>query len=178
MLTRIEGGALAIAAILIGWVSASIFVSVLSRFFFDEPMAWTIELSEYALLFLTFFAIAPVASSRQHITLELIPVAGRPRLAQSLDAIGFGVSAVVSFLVGAAAVYVTIEAYSAGTRMRAILSVPRWLLVAVVGAGLLWFGAEQLRQLRRTLAGSEPTQKARVDNQNPSGELNVDSRDA
>lgn len=152
-LHKAESVLLSLAALLIAWATLSIAVSVFARFLFNRPLAWTIELSEYSLLYLTFFAAPAIARSRDHVRLEILTELARPSLVRRLDLIGLALGAIVGGVVAGAATYVSIVDYLNGAQLDKLLPIPRWAVVGGIALGMALFTLEQVRQFVRLLRG-------------------------
>lgn len=143
--------ALAAAALIIGWIAVSVSTSVFARLLWNRPLSWTIEVSEYGLLFMTFLSIAAISRSHGHVRLEVVSEFANPRLANILDLFGLALGSVLGWSLGLVTFLVTYSDFGRGTRMDKILPVSRWIIVSAIPVGLLLFGAEQTRQFLKSL---------------------------
>lgn len=65
----------------------AVFLQVLFRFFLDQPLAWTEELSRYLLIWITFLGSAYAMSIRAHIGTEYILKYLSPFMAKAVTVI-------------------------------------------------------------------------------------------
>src|SRR5262249_3040597 len=66
-----RGAELASAAMFAAMLGAFI-IQVASRYVFDAPVAWTIEVCSITYIWIVFFASATILSPRQHITFDML----------------------------------------------------------------------------------------------------------
>ena len=131
------------------FITVSVCIEVVLRYFFNKPQVWVIELSEYGLLYITFLAAAWVMRADGHIKVELIT----ERLSETTRAflsiinciLIFGVSFVL-FWYGAR---VTWNYFSKGTYVPTILEIPTAAILAVIPLGGIFLLAQSLREFIR-----------------------------
>ena len=81
---RFTGFLAAIAAFLILLMSLWITYDVLSRYLFSSSSPWAIDLSEYALVWITFLAAPWVLMQDRHVRIELLVDVLPPRVQRVL----------------------------------------------------------------------------------------------
>lgn len=141
----LSGGLVLLAALAVTF-------NVISREALGRTYTWVFEYSELAVVFVVFLAIAGVARSDGHVRMDLIDefLAERPRLRLTVatDALG----ALIALLLTVAGAWVTYQDLQAGTTI-GLLNTPRWIALAIVPIGSAALFVEQLRAVRRALAG-------------------------
>ena len=77
----------------------SFIIGVVSRYVFDSPVSWSIEVCSIAYVWIVFFASAVVVDQRQHITFDMIYKSVNPRR-RRLFAIVTTATILVMFAIG------------------------------------------------------------------------------
>ena len=72
-------GAEHVAALMFAAMFGAFVIQVVSRYVFDDPVSWTIEICSIAYIWIVFFGGALVVEQRQHITFDMLYKAARPR---------------------------------------------------------------------------------------------------
>lgn len=60
------------ACLLLAFILLSVCMEVIMRYFLNRPLQWVIELTEYALLYITFLGTAWLLKREGHITVDVI----------------------------------------------------------------------------------------------------------
>jgi TRAP-type C4-dicarboxylate transport system permease small subunit len=71
-LERLSRGAELLAGAMFAAMFAAFVVQVVSRYVFDDPVSWTIEICSIAYIWIVFFGGAIVVTQRQHITFDML----------------------------------------------------------------------------------------------------------
>ena len=144
-----------LGAALLFFIAAIICFEVTVRALGGASRLWVIEVSEYALLFITFLGAPYLLEKNMHVVLDLFynSFRGRPkRVLQLLNAgIGFAVCAVL-FVIG---VQVVIDQYMTGTREVTVMRPPSWWITAALPLGVGLMSVQFLDHVVRTLRGEE-----------------------
>jgi TRAP-type C4-dicarboxylate transport system permease small subunit len=77
----------------------SFIIGVVSRYVFDNPVSWSIEVCSIAYVWIVFFASATIVHPRQHITFDMLYKSVNPRRRRVL-AIVSTASILVMFAIG------------------------------------------------------------------------------
>jgi TRAP-type C4-dicarboxylate transport system permease small subunit len=78
-LARLRRGAELAAAALFAAMFGAFVVQVVSRYVFNDPVSWTIEVCSIAYVWIVFFASGTIVTARQHITFDMLYVTLGPR---------------------------------------------------------------------------------------------------
>jgi TRAP-type C4-dicarboxylate transport system permease small subunit len=78
MLTRAHRGAELVSAAMFAAMFAAFMVQIVSRYIFDDPLSWTLEVCSIAYVWIVFFASATIVDLRQHITFDMLYKGGSP----------------------------------------------------------------------------------------------------
>jgi TRAP-type C4-dicarboxylate transport system permease small subunit len=143
-------GALILLAIclLVTWV-------VISRRWLGAPLGWNVELTEYALLYLTFLATAWVLRQDGHVRVDVLVNVLTARAQRILRRVTDGLALAVCLLLAYYAFGVTAEAYRDHLLLVKMLTIPKWPILAVVPLGFLLLAAELVRGMFRAPAPSD-----------------------
>ena len=60
-----------VAGLLLAFILLSVCLEVVMRYFFNRPLQWVVELTEYALLYITFLGTAWLLRSEGHINVDV-----------------------------------------------------------------------------------------------------------
>lgn len=114
-----------------------VFMEILSRLIFDKSLVWVIELSEYALLYMTFLGAPYLLEKHRHVAIDLVTEAlpDLPRrvlsaLMCALGALACGYCAWVGGLV-------TLDQLEYGMRETTLMRPPSYLITLVFPLGML-----------------------------------------
>lgn len=144
---------LAVAAgLMIIFAMLAVCVDVTLRHFFDRPMGWVLQFSEYVLLYAPFLGAAYVLRHDAHIRVDLLvgQLSDRAKVWFDLWAsiLGFGVTGVVTY-VGYA---VTLDHYQRAVPTLGTVRVPEFLIFIAVPLGTAPFALEFLRKAFQQVA--------------------------
>ncbi|MBW1997053.1 MAG: TRAP transporter small permease [Deltaproteobacteria bacterium] len=84
-----------LAGVLLSFILVSVSIEVFMRYFLNRPLQWVIELTEYALLYVTFLGSAWVLKEERHISVDVIVSTMSPRTQAYLGLVGTGIGIVV-----------------------------------------------------------------------------------
>lgn len=146
--------AIAGASLLFG-IAAIVCWEVLGRALGAPSRLWVIEVSEYALLFVTFLGAPYLLEKNRHVVLDLVlnSLTGRRQtVAQVLNAgIGLGVCALLT-VVG---VQVVIEQFAVGVREVTVMRPYSWWITAAMPLGTGLMAVQFLDAMIRALRGED-----------------------
>lgn len=140
-----------IGAALLFMIAAIICFEVTVRWLGGESRLWVIEVSEYALLFITFLGAPYLLEKNMHVVMDLLydSLRGRPRLVLNVlnATIGFTLCVVLT-VVGAS---VVIEQFELGVRQVTVMRPQSWWITAALPVGMGLMAIQFLDQILRTL---------------------------
>lgn len=148
---RIEDICAAIASVVLGVLTLTICVSVVSRYFFGEPMGWVQEVTEYALLFVTFLAAPWLLRQDGHVRVDIVLMQLNRRNRALLKAWGFALSAVACLFLLWFSAQATYDNYQRNVLLMKILYVPKFYLLSVIPLGSLLLAVEFARHVFRSI---------------------------
>lgn len=124
-----------IAAALVLFMMLAISYSVLTRYLFNRPIAWIVEISSYLMLYITFLGTAWLLRRDGHVEIDLLTSNLSPRrkaLLKSVTSIGGVLVGLILTWKGSA---VTIDYFKRGVTVMGILNTPQFLLMAIIPIG-------------------------------------------
>lgn len=128
-----------LAAALLFGIAAIICFEVLGRAFGASSRLWVIEVSEYALLFITFLGAPYLLQMNRHVVMDLLVNSlerASKRISRLINAtIGFLVCAVLTFI----GVQVALDQFELGTLEVTVMRPQSWWITSAmpVGTGLM-----------------------------------------
>ena len=72
MMARLRRGAELAAALLFAAMFVAFVIQVISRYVFDDPVSWTLEICSITYVWIVFFAAGTIVAFRQHITFDML----------------------------------------------------------------------------------------------------------
>jgi TRAP-type C4-dicarboxylate transport system permease small subunit len=134
-LAACENALAALGAAIFAFITLAICVEVLMRYGFNRPLTWVVEVSEYALLWMTFLGTAWVLRQGGHVRVDILMQFFSPGALQvcGLVSAGSGILAsLVLVLFGADATWV---AFERGSFKSTGLNIPTWMVLIVIPVG-------------------------------------------
>jgi TRAP-type C4-dicarboxylate transport system permease small subunit len=134
------------AAVLMAFVMLSVTSEVVMRYFFESPMLWVIEVTEYCLLWLTFLATTWVLRREGHVVMDLLVNRLNLRKQAMINMITSVVGAAICLVITFYGVMVTIDLYQRGHFFQSILFPPSYILFLIIPIGSLMLIIQFLRR--------------------------------
>lgn len=142
-----------IGAALLFFIAAVICFEVVARALGAASRLWVIEVSEYALLFITFLGAPYLLEKNMHVVLDLLydNLSFRPRLFLRAfnSGVGFLVCAALTFV----GVQVAMEQFEIGVREVTVMRPYSWWITAALPLGTGLMCVQFLDQFLRTFRG-------------------------
>ncbi len=144
---RILNALFAFSGVLLAFATLSIALGIVSRYFFDRPWGWVIEISEYILLYIAFLIGAWVLRHEGHVKMDIIINLLPPKAQAVMNTITSLISATVCLVIAVFGARVTLELYRTKAFTYTILELPKFIIASVIfiGASMLF-----VQFLRRT----------------------------
>lgn len=137
-----------VAAGLLLLITLATTVSVVSRGVGGRSYSWTLELSEYGIVVVTFLPIMLLVRSNEQIQVTIINEDNAPRLTKILDRINAWIELTVALLFLIASSYITYTSFTTGKQLTGTLHLPRWYLTAIMSIASLAWVAAHIRKLK------------------------------
>ena len=132
------------AMMVLGLIIFSVCLEIIMRYFFNRPLSWVVELTEYGLLYVTFLGAAWLLRNGGHVQVDIIVNSmserWRKRCAVFSSATGLVVSLVLTVFGGV----VTYDHLVRGIYKPTILEFPTGVVLAVIPLGSLFLSARFL----------------------------------
>ena len=149
------------------FVTLSIFVDVILRYFFNKPSIWVTEVSTYLFLYIIFFASAYTLQQGMHIKVTFIFDLFGPKTRRALDLITSILATLFSLALLWQTSNMTWSAFQEGWTSPTMLSAPyAYIYVAMVMGSLLLSVTFILNTIVQFKSGNYSTQKEITDEVN------------
>lgn len=117
------------------------------RFFFNYPIQWAVEFTEYALMTVTFLGSAWVLKKEGHVNIDVVLVMMSKKTAAAFTTITSIIAGAVCLSITYYAIELTIQRYEMGSRMVGqALEIPQAPLIAILPLGIFLFALEFFRR--------------------------------
>lgn len=144
-----------LSALCISFMALSICCEVIARYFFHRPLTWTVEISEYLQVYITFFGAAWVLRKKGHVTLDIavnrFGPTGKKFCRVLTDILGIVLAATLCVF----STIVAREQFLLGIPVIKSLEVPKWLVIAPIPLGMFLVAAEYLVRLLNDIRGRD-----------------------
>ena len=148
---RILGIFVALACIILALVMLSVCLEVFLRYFLNRPQVWVVELSEYALLYITFLGAAWVLKGDGHVTVDLFTALMGPKRRAVCSLASFIACFMVSIILAVYGIRVTWDHFSQGIYNPTILEMPKGAILLVIPLGGITLFIQSIRGVLKSL---------------------------
>jgi TRAP-type C4-dicarboxylate transport system permease small subunit len=149
---KIIGAFSFIAGLILAFILLSVCFDVFMRYFFNRPLQWVVELTEYALLYITFLGTAWLLKREGHINVDVFLALLGPRTQAGLKVFSSLIGIIVSFCLVWYGTAVAWENYRDGIYNITVLEFPKAPLLAIIPIGSLILLAQFIRRAYGSLA--------------------------
>jgi TRAP-type C4-dicarboxylate transport system permease small subunit len=131
---------------------------VVARYLLNKPAAWSLEIIEYSLLYLTFLGAAWLLKEEEHIKMDIVLEHLRPSVQVWLNIITSAIGTISCLIVTCYGVTACWGLYQSGQYFAAYLEPPKWIIIGIVPVGTFLLFIQFLRRTygyvkrRRTFA--------------------------
>lgn len=132
-----ENLAAAAATLLFVGMTVAICAEVLLRYGFNSPIAWVVEISEYALLWITFLGAAWVLRHGGHVRVDIVLQYLSPTALRVCGLVSSAMGALTTLVLLVFGVEATVTAMLRGAFKPTGIDVPTWMVVVVIPFGAL-----------------------------------------
>lgn len=141
-----------LSGILLAFIMLSVSFDVILRYTLDQPLEWAVEISEYLLVGMTFFAAAWVLKRDGHVKMDQLFNALGPRTQKILNTTTSILSAIACLIIVWYGTVVTVEHIQTGDSYYTTLEAPKWPISAVIVVGFVLLLFQFLRRICEYLA--------------------------
>ncbi len=138
----------AFAAVLVILVTLGIASDVTLRFFFNRPIFWMIEITQYAILWITFLLAAWVMRREKHVKMDIVLIRLKPTAQNLLNIITSVLSAIAFLILTWFAAAVTWTNFKEGYPDWTPLAAPLWPIYLIIPIGSFLIFIQLLRRTR------------------------------
>lgn len=155
-LAKIENVFANVALVGIVFLVSAVCFEMLMRGLFDRPQTWVIEITEYALLYITFLGTAALQRQGGHVSVDLLTDALNDAWRRRLAVVSAALCLVVVLVLTWFATLATIDALRRGVYKPTVMEFPTWIVLAVIPVGSLLLSLRFTHRLLSLLAGVTP----------------------
>ncbi|SDI28667.1 TRAP-type C4-dicarboxylate transport system, small permease component [Alteribacillus persepolensis] len=131
-----------------------IIADVFSANVLNHSIPWVLEITEYLLVFLTFFGAAWLLRENGHIQFDLVLNHLPERIRNFFTFISSCIGFIVSIVITIFGFLATIEMYTKGAYTDAMLQIPRFILLIIIPIGFLFLTVQFLRNIISFISGN------------------------
>lgn len=121
--------------------------SVLFRYFFNIPLAWSVEVSEYLMVYITFLTIAWALDIDGHVKIEALLNQMKPKVKKAITISSLFIVGVVFLIIFWFSLIAVIDLYQRNVVTLQILEVPRFITFAPICIGSLLFAVRSFLKI-------------------------------
>lgn len=136
-LSACEDALAAVGAAIFVFITLSICAEVVLRYGFNSPLSWVVEVSEYALLWMTFLATAWVLREGGHVRVDILMQLLSPAALRVCGLLSAGSGIVASLILVVFGANATWTAFVRGSFKSTGLDIPTWMVVIIIPVGSL-----------------------------------------
>ena len=141
-----------LAGLILAFILLSVCLEVFMRYFLNRPLQWVVELTEYALLYITFLGTAWLLKRGGHINVDIFLSLLSSRNRAGLKFFSSLIGIIVSFCLVWYGFAVSWEHFQDGIYNLTLLEFPKAPLLAIIPIGSLLLLAQFIRRAYGSLA--------------------------
>ena len=141
-----------LAGLILAFILLSVCLEVFMRYFLNRPLQWVVELTEYALLYITFLGTAWLLKRGGHINVDIFLSLLSSRNRAGLKIFSSLIGIIVSFCLVWYGFAVSWEHFQDGIYNITLLEFPKAPLLAIIPIGSLILLAQFIRRAYGSLA--------------------------
>jgi len=135
-----------IAGILLAFLMLAISYAVFMRYIFSMPVPWITEVSSYILLFITFLGAPRLLMKDGHVRVDIVTKNLKGRKKIMLDVTTSALGAFICLVIFYYGTLVSVDYCIRDVQLMNILTMPKYLLIAVIPLGSLFLTIEFTRR--------------------------------
>lgn len=135
IVARIENAFAVLAVAILLACTAAVCTDVVLRYAFNRPLVWVTEVTEYALVYITFLGIAWAVPRKGHVVVDVFVSPLPPRGKAMAEVFNNLVALAISVMLTVWGVLTTLDAYARGLFKPTTLAVPTWIVLAIIPVG-------------------------------------------
>ena len=135
-----------LVVVLLIFMMLAVSTEVVMRYFLNRPPIWVIEVTEYALLYITFLGAAWLLKREGHVKMDLVLNRLNPRTQTLVNIVTSVFGAIICLVLTWYGVKVTWDHFQLGSFLSTILRPPSFLIVAIIPVGSFLLFIQFLRR--------------------------------
>lgn len=139
VLDRLDSLLAAATSTMIVLIGLAMILEVVMRYLFDKPTVWTVELSRFALLYITFLGASWVLRQEAHVKIDMVLDMLNPRNRALLNMVTSLFCAAICLVLVWYGAKVSVDSFQTGYRMETELRTPQVAVIAVIPVGMFLF---------------------------------------
>ncbi len=141
-----------LAGILLVFVTLSVCTEVFLRYFLGRPTVWVVEISGYALLYITFLAVAWVQRRGGHVRMDLVFNHLNRTVQSVINVLTSLICAAACFILTWYGAKATLYLFQRGYPTPTPLRIPKFIIIVIIFVGSLLLFIQFLRTTYAALA--------------------------
>ncbi len=134
------------AAILLAFIMLSVSAEVVARYFLGHPLIWVIEVTEFALVWITFLGAAWVLKREAHVVMDIVLTRLEPGTQALVNIITSVIGVAICLVLTGYGAFVTWDLYQREQFIPTILRPPSHILFAIIPIGSFMLFIQFLRR--------------------------------
>ncbi|MFC1867085.1 TRAP transporter small permease [Thermodesulfobacteriota bacterium] len=143
---RILSVGVVLSSVLLVFIMLSISFDVILRYTINLPLEWAVEISEYILVGMTFFATAWVLKRDGHVKMDQLFNRLSPRAQTILNVITSTLSTITCLIIAWYSILVTLDHIHTNDSYFTTLEFPKWPVSAIIVVGFILLLFQFLRR--------------------------------
>lgn len=125
----------------------AIFFDIIMRHLINKSLPWSIELSEFAMVYMTVLAVPWIQREKGHVSVDIFLERLNKKAKKTIKLITFLLSTLVVAVLAWISLKVVIDSYQRVLIVRNIWAIPRWIILLPIPFGLAVLTLELFRNL-------------------------------
>jgi len=140
-----------LAAILVLLLVAVTLYEIIMRYFIGRSELWTLETTEFSLLYITFLATAWLLKEERHVTMDLVLSRFKLRNQAKISAVTSVIGAVMFLMLTWYGAKVTWQSFQTGYLLPTMMEAPAFAILLIIPVGSFLLFIQFLRRAYRHL---------------------------
>jgi len=140
-----------LACVLLMSAVALVASDVVSRYFFHRPIIWSVEITEYSLLYITFLGTAWLLREEGHVKVDVVLNELNPKNQNLVNIITSILGAMVCLVIAWYGAEITLDHFQRGIPAIEILHTPYFIILGIIPVGSFLLFIQFLRRTHKYL---------------------------
>lgn len=133
------------AGVILWFVVILVLVGIVARYFLERPLAWTVEIVGYSLLYMGFLASAWILKKQGHVKMDLVLNRLNPKNQALLNTVTSFLGAITFLVITWYSAKMTLSLFQRGIDVTSMLEPPQGAITIIVPIGSFLLFVEFLR---------------------------------